>query len=223
MEKEIRPLLDRFSYQEESFGKVSRVYHVSGSGKEFLVVVSGIGKCFAASALSAVLARYGKQIEAVVNVGVGGSLVPEQAGLKSAILGSGYLQHDLDTSPIGDPVAMISGINIIEIPGAREILNQAEEVCQELGYSCKEGKIASGDQFIASEPQKESILERFPSVISIDMESAAFAQIAYCYEKPFASVRFVSDTGHGGEYEMYFPECQKRLTEFVCAYLNKNA
>ena len=219
MEKEIRPILARFSFREEAFGKISKLYHMEGRGCRFLLLVSGVGKGFAASALAAVLTRYGEQIDAVLNVGVGGSLNPSRAGLQSAIFGSAYLQYDMDTSAVGDPVGMLSGLNMIELPCDASLLQKAEAVCEQFGYAHAQGKIASGDTFVSSPSKIQEIQAKFSGILSVDMESAAYAQVCFCYEKPFLACRFVSDTGAAGEYEANFPACQQELTEFVCAYL----
>ena len=42
--------------------------------------------------------------------------------------------------------------------------------------------------------QSDSILQRFPDALAVDMESAAIAQVCRIYDIPFISFRIISDT-----------------------------
>ena len=67
----------------------------------------------------------------------------------------------MDTSPLGDPVGLISGINIINIPADEKVVSLLEKAVESLGnIKAVKGIIASGDQFIASEEKKKFIMHR---------------------------------------------------------------
>ena len=70
--------------------------------------------------------------------------------------------------------------------------------------------MASGDQFITDESIKQRIVEQFDALM-IDMEAAAFAEVALGYGKPFTAIRVVSDAvDHQKEYwENKLPACEK--------------
>lgn len=210
MDKEATFLLDSYPHKQQQIG-FAKYYECEGPHGKFAVLVSGIGKVFAGSALSALLALKKDEIDGVINLGVGGSLNGEKAGLFSCLIGSAYLQHDLDTSPIGDPIGMVSGIDVIRFPGHEKLMEAVAKACAENGIGCENGTICSGDQFIAQEKQKEEILAKFEDAISIDMESAAFAQVAYVYAVPYVAARFISDVNAPEEYHKNLPVCAQKL------------
>ena len=222
MEKEVAPIIERCGRHVIALGQ-GKLHICENEGRSFGVLVSGIGKCAAAMAVATLLATRGKEIEAIVNVGVAGSLDEATAPMLSCLIGSRYVQHDVDTRPIGDPLGMISGINVIYFPAAESLLKTCASVCRTLGLAYEYGDVASGDQFIASPEQKEKILDAFPSTVSIDMESAAFAQACYGYGVPYVAARFISDSADGGEYEANFPKCRNAIESFVLTYVRDNA
>ena len=221
MDSEAKFLLEAFPHECVKYGFAKR-YICHGPKGDFLVVISGIGKVFAAAGLSAVLAKEGEQIKCVINLGVGGSLDGKKAPFFSCLIGENYLQHDLDTSPIGDPVGMVSGINVIRFPGDKDLISSLANVCIKNDVEAVFGTIASGDQFIADVDSKKKILSTFSDVISVDMESASFAQVAYCYNVPFVAARFVSDVDNSGEYALNLPRCASLLAQ-VALTIIRNA
>ena len=128
----------------------------------------------------------------------------------------------MDSSPLGDPKAMISGINMVELPSSEELLHKVASICAELGVPCSKGLICSGDQFIVGQA-KDDIIHAFPETVSVDMESAAYAQAAFVNNVPFVAARFISDTGHAGEYETYFGDCVNRIESLVERFVKDNA
>ncbi len=55
------------------------------------------------------------------------------------------------------------------------------------------GDIASGDSFFSSNVQRDALRGCLPSVLCVEMEGAAVAQICYEYKIPFAVIRTISD------------------------------
>ena len=58
----------------------------------------------------------------------------------------------------------------------------------------KPGLICSGDRFIASIEEIESIKAHFPKALAVDMESAAIAQVCKLRDVPFLCIRVISDS-----------------------------
>jgi len=56
-----------------------------------------------------------------------------------------------------------------------------------------EGTIVSGDWFVDTKEKMQSILEKFPEAMAVDMESCAIAQTCHLYATPFISFRIISD------------------------------
>lgn len=186
--------------------KISGIEFVSGKlyGKEAVVAQCGIGKVFAAICAQTMILKY--RVDTVINTGVAGTLSGE-LGIADIAVSSACVQHDMDTSPLGDPVGLISGINIIEIPASGEL---CELVCREaerLSINAKAGVIASGDCFVSSAEKKRYISENF-SAIACEMEGASIAQVCYVNGVDFAVIRAISDSADGSA-EMDYGEFSK--------------
>ena len=82
------------------------------AGHAVVAVKCGVGKVFAAMAASSLILGFSPDL--VINTGVAGNL---SAGLSigDVVVSSAVVQHDMDTSPLGDPVGLISGINRVLI------------------------------------------------------------------------------------------------------------
>jgi adenosylhomocysteine nucleosidase len=61
-----------------------------------------------------------------------------------------------------------------------------------------EGRICSGDQFIASKEQKKRIIEQFGGYCA-EMEGAAIAQVCHLNHIPFVIIRAISDKADDSE------------------------
>ena len=140
--------------------------------------------------------------DCIINCGVAGGLNPDCC-LLDVVLAKDAVQHDMDTSPIGDPKGLISGINKIELPADQGLTAALKTAAEELGLPVRIGRIASGDQFIADEAKKEAIRTEF-AADCCEMEGAAIGQVCYVNRVPFAVLRTLSD-GAGSDAKMDYP------------------
>ncbi len=190
---------------------VSGVDFVSGTlgSQEVVVAQCGIGKVFAALCAQTMILRYG--VDRVINVGVAGTLSPD-LGLLDVAVSDALVQHDMDTSPLGDPVGLISGINIVQIPASDSLAQALTAAADRIGVRTLRGVIASGDQFIADERKKAYIRDAFDAV-ACEMEGAAIGQVCYANQVPFAVLRCISDNASSEAGEMEYPELCRRAAE----------
>lgn len=186
---------------------VSGVEFVRGSlcGKEVVIAQCGIGKVFAALCAQTMILRYG--VGQIINTGVAGTL-SEALGILDIAVASGVVQHDMDTSPLGDPVGLISGINRVELPASDELGERILSAANALGYRARRGVIASGDQFINSKEKKAWLRDTFDA-IACEMEGAAIGHVCFVNDVPFAVIRSISDNA-SGEADMEYPEMVAR-------------
>ncbi len=179
----------------------SMTFYTGRIGKKDVVLcVCGIGKVFAAMCAQTMILTFAPHC--LINSGVAGSLTDELEILDVAVA-ENLVQHDMDTSPLGDPVGMISGINVVKLPADADLAGEICAAAKKLGFTTKKGKIASGDQFIATAGQKERIKAQFDP-IACEMEGGAIAQVAYVNRVPFACIRAISDS-YSGKNEMDYP------------------
>lgn len=174
---------------------VSGITFVRGSiGRhEIIAAVCGIGKVFAAMCAQTMILRY--QPQGIINIGVAGTVT---SGLKvlDIAVADNVCQHDMDTSPLGDPVGLISGINQIYFPADKALAQAIGAAADKLGIRHITGTIASGDQFIHTQEKKTWIHETF-NAIAAEMEGGSIGHVCTVNQVPFAVLRTISD-GDGG-------------------------
>ena len=177
---------------EKSVRTVSGIEFVSGKfkGKDVVVAQCGIGKVFAAICTQTMILLYHPDM--ILNTGVGGTLTTELS-VGDIAISLDVVQHDMDTSPLGDPVGLVSGINVIRFPADSSMYIELSKSADYLGVNNRVGTIASGDQFIASAEKKKFIKDNFDA-IACEMEGAAIGHVCYVNETPFAVVRAISDS-----------------------------
>lgn len=181
---------------------VGGVEYITGTlhGKEIVTAVCGIGKVAAAMCAQAMILKFAP--ERIINTGVGGSL-SEKLAIGDIAVAESLVQHDMDTSPLGDPVGFISGINIVNIPCDKNVVDTLVACVEKLdGVKALKGVIASGDQFIADTAKKDFIKSNFDAVVC-EMEGASIAQVCYTNGVPFGVVRAVSDCADGSSHMDY--------------------
>ena len=168
--------------------------------KEVVIARCGIGKVFAGICAEIMILNF--KPEYILNVGVAGAL-SENLDVASIAISQSLVQHDMDTSPLGDPLGMISGINVINIEADNDIVKKVEEAVKEVGLKYEIGVIASGDQFVSSKERKDWIKKQF-NAIACEMEGAAIAQVAYINQVPFCVIRAISDKADGSSGVDFF-------------------
>ena len=186
--------------------RISGAEFVSGrlSGKDIVVAQCGIGKVFAAVCAQTMILRYGATV--LINTGVAGTL-SDKIGILDFAISSGVVQHDMDTTAIGDAPGLISGINIVEIPAAKSLCDTVVSTAIEQGNRAIAGVVASGDQFINNASRKAFIRDTFGAVCC-EMEGAAIGQVCYINGVDFVIIRCILDNA-SGEAEMEYPEMVK--------------
>ncbi len=194
MKKEAEPFLKDCSVIEEKKSGFAELYLCKKESAEFLILVSGIGKGFACSGLTSALLLY--HVDSVINAGVAGSLDAKRAPVLSCVVSSSLVQHDMDTSAIGDPKGLLSGINVVELPADAKLGEKLAQAAEKALIPCSFGRISSGDTFFRHDDQgRENAIKTFHPLV-IDMESACFAQVAYVFGVPYCSLRVITDCEH---------------------------
>lgn len=183
-------------------------------GEEVVAAVSGVGKVFAAVCAQTMILRFG--VDAIINIGVAGGLSPKLS-LGDFAIASEVCQHDMDTSGVGDPKGLISGINLVKIKADPALVACAQEAAAARGVHYQTGVIASGDQFVCDPTRKEWIRNFFEAE-AVEMEGAAIGQVCYINQIPFTVIRSISDdaAGHAPvSYETFFKEAATRAIDFT--------
>lgn len=183
-------------------------------GKPVVVATCGVGKVAAAMCAEAMILRFG--VTALLNTGVAGGLA-EGLCVCDAVVADFVVQHDMDTTAIGDPAGLISGLNIVKIPADKQLYETLAAACRAYGANTVVGTVASGDLFVAKAEDKARIKALFDAA-ACEMEGAAIGQVAYTNGVPFAVLRTVSDGGDGMEFSEFAPLAAKASVAITKAF-----
>lgn len=172
--------------------KISNIKFIKGQvfGKEIVVAKCGIGKVFASLCAEAMILKYSPSC--IINSGVAGG-VCRDLDIGDIAVAKDVVQHDLDTSALGDPKGLISGINIVNVPCDITLAEKIEKAAKECGFNTKTGTLATGDQFCAKGSSALDEMRAEFNPLTTDMEGGAIGQVCYVNEIPFTVIRALSD------------------------------
>jgi adenosylhomocysteine nucleosidase len=182
-------------------------------GRDVVLAVSGVGKVFAAVCAQTMIIKFGAQ--AIINTGVAGGL-DERLSICDAVVADFVVEHDMDTTPLGDPPGLLSGINIVDIPCDKAIGDALEKSLEGTKYI--RGKIASGDVFVAEDAKKDYIKKTFGAV-ACEMEGAAIGHVCFINNVPFGVLRTISDGGDGMDYMTFAGIAAEKGKETILKFL----
>lgn len=196
MDIEVNGIVSAMSNVSEK--TISGIIYYKGTlnNKEVVVAKCGIGKVFAAICTQTMILEFSPDV--IINTGVAGTLSKDLNVLDIAIA-SKVVQHDMDTSAIGDPKGLISGINVIYFEACEEVISTIQKSATLTGCNTQIGIIASGDKFISQDSDKDEIKAEF-GAIACEMEGASVGHVCFVNKVPFGVIRAISD-GQGAEMD----------------------
>ena len=154
------------------------------SGKQIILLKSGIGKVNAAMQVTSLIAEM--HPDYIINSGVAGG-IGEGMHQGDIVVGTECCYHDVWCGE--GAWGQVQGFPL-KFPASSELVNAMKSVNSQLVF----GLICTGDQFISDLATLQGIKKNFPDGKAVDMESAAIAQVCYAKQVPFMSLRIVSDT-----------------------------
>ncbi|MCI5605525.1 MAG: 5'-methylthioadenosine/adenosylhomocysteine nucleosidase [Clostridia bacterium] len=209
MDIEVQALKERMDSAEVE--KISTIDFYSGRicGIDTVVAVAGVGKVNAAVCAQTMILNYSPDL--IINVGIAGGLAADFA-IGDIAVAESVVEHDMDTSPLGDEKGFISGINMVKLPCDKRIADMMMNAVETVGgIKAQRGVIASGDQFIFKQEQRDRIIGDF-GAIAAEMEGASIGHVCVMNNVPFGVLRAISDGANGDSY-MDFPEFAKMAAE----------
>ena len=170
-------------------------------GLPAVVVQCGVGKVNAALCAQILCDCYG--VTAIVNTGIAGSLCNE-LDIADLVISRDAIHHDFDLRFWGRPVGQVPGFDVTAFPADEKLMELAFRAAEAVnpGHN-KVGRVASGDQFICSREQKETIIANTQAICA-EMEGASIAHAAYRNGVPFVILRAISDKADDSA-EMDYP------------------
>ncbi len=189
MEEEIEILKSQMVELEEI--KIAHTVFYKGllNGKEIILTQSGIGKVNVAISTALLINEFKPAY--IINTGSAGALQPGLS-LGDVVISSEVAYHDADARGFGYEIGQIPGMPAT-YKADQELFKKVDKVLKSLSQNGKEGLIVSGDSFIGTSAQRQTILASFPHALAAEMEAAAIAQTCFQFNTPFIITRAISD------------------------------
>ena len=215
MEEEVETLLAHMEEQNGQNHGGSTFYPGKLEGLDVVVVRCGIGKVNAALCVQILKDCY--NVTHVVNTGIAGSLRPE-LDIGDLVVSRDAMYHDFDCCHFGYPVGKVPGLPE-SYPADETMIACACQAAEAVhpGHVIR-GRVASGDQFICSQEQKDRIIG-VTGAMCTEMEGAGIAQAAYRNGLPFVILRAISDKADHSA-EMDYPTFE-RIAAHRCAQVTR--
>ncbi len=175
---------------------------------DVVLVLSGIGKVAAATTATLLIEHF--HVCQIVFTGVAGGL-GKNVNVGDLVVADSFLQHDLDVSPLF-PKYEVPSYGVSTFQADRKLAHELRHACNAVFADLDKvltietrstfnltdpqlhaGLLISGDRFVSTTAERQTLQRDLPQALAVEMESAAFAQVCHDYRVPFAAVRTISD------------------------------
>ena len=219
MDQEIELLLQNVE-NAQHYKKCGYDYIVGSlRGKNVVLCKCGVGKVNAAVCCQTMLMSW--PVKLVINSGVAGAL-REPLEIGDICVATDLVQHDVDTSAIGDPLGFVSTVNQTYFRCAEWAVSGIVKAAQTIGnVRTIPARIASGDQFVCDKAVKDRIVRLFDAS-AVEMEGGSIAQVCFINGVDCAVIRAISDSSSGKhhmEFQEFMPMAAKTSAEVVMRFL----
>lgn len=186
-------------------------YHIR---EDVIACCGGVGKVNAAMATQLLITLYRPDV--ILNAGVAGCF--EEVPIGTLVLAETFVQHDVDTTGVGDPIGLVSTVNMVDFPTAD--FDRACAAMEATGYAFRTGTVATGDWFGIPGPRADWIRDTFHPLLC-EMEGGAVAQVCHRNGVPFIALKSVSDCVlEHHDFFFNFPEAIRRLNGVAMGFID---
>ena len=178
-------------------------------GIDTVCVLSRIGKVAAAATVATLIERF--NVSHIVFTGVAGA-VESDVQVGDIVVADSLAQYDMDATPLF-PRYEVPLLGQSHFASDKHLTDRLAKAASEfLAHDLDEtvpahdrdtfrlasprafrGLIASGDEFIDSQARQQELKSAFPSLLAVEMEGAAVAQVCFEFGVPFSVIRTISD------------------------------
>jgi adenosylhomocysteine nucleosidase len=204
-----------------------------------VVVFSRWGKVAAATTVSTLILKF--NVTQILFTGVAGA-ISHKLNVGDVVVADRLFMHDMDARPLLPKFEIpLLGLSHFQTPEwEREMAVEAvsklidDETLHGLftndqlalfGITKPQlycGDIASGDQFFSSHAQKEELKDLLPSVLCVEMEGAAVAQVCHENDIPCTIIRTISDCADDSshiDFKRFIDEIGSRYSVEIIKYM----
>ena len=151
-----------------------------------LAYLGGVGKVNAAMSAQLFIDRF--HPDWIINAGVAGSFLDLPIG--TIVLAKDFVQHDVDTTAMGDPIGMVSTVDRVDFPTTEP--ERLSALLTALGTEHQVGRVATGEIFMTKGSRADWVAETFSPTLC-EMEGGAIAQVCMRNGVKFTALKSVSD------------------------------
>ena len=207
---------------DASVETISTVEFYSGTinGTDVVVAQAGVGKVNASVTAQTMILKYG--VDVLINIGVAGGI---ESSLKigDIVVASSLVEHDMDTTAVGDEPGFITGIDKVYMDTDKNISNLIFECAEDLGLHTVRGVIATGDIFVSTDDVRDRLRSQF-NAAAAEMEGGAIGHVCTMNNIPFAVLRAMSDCANDDskvDFPTFAAEAAKKSIEIIKLFLKK--
>lgn len=200
MEEELAPIVQNMNVKDKITKAKMNFFSGEIYGVEIVAVRCGIAKVNAAICAQIMIDNF--DVTHIMNIGIAGGTIDSVHPL-DIVVASDLVQHDLDATAFDDPVGQVPQLDTFSFVCDETLIDIARKAALAIpDIKVHEGRIVSGDQFIASKEKLQYLHDTFKSHAT-EMEGAAVAHACYLNSIPFIVIRSISDNAIIGEYIDY--------------------
>ncbi len=200
--------------------KAGMAFHEGRIGNMDAVIVQcGMGKVNAGICAQILIDEFA--VTHIINTGMAGSLNPK-LNIGDIVVAVDAVQHDFDVTAIGFKKGEIPYTGKVAFAADQELRQRAIQAIRKTlpGIAAVEGRICSGDKFVASQTEKDRIVAEFAGDC-VEMEGGSIAQVCCLNAIPFVILRTISDKADDSshidfaEFEKNSSKNSSKLTQFM--------
>ena len=202
-DSELAPFLPLVGEDKITEKALLKFYEGKLEGVDVVAFYSGVGKVNAAIGAQLLVDHF--HVDAVINAGVAGGMNP---GLEifDTVIAAEVVHHDMAEEILTEFHPWLETAVFDADP---ELLRLSKLAVDKLPLENRVifGRMATGEAFIADEG-RDAILEKFDP-LTVDMETAAVAQVCHAFGVPFIAIRSITDTAEHSGAEHFEQNCAK--------------
>lgn len=187
---------------------------------EVVVAQAGVGKVNASITAQTMILKYG--VSSVINIGVAGG-IEESLKIGDIVVADRVVEHDMDTTAVGDAPGFITGIDRVYMDCDKVISDLIYECAKESGIHTIRGTIASGDIFVAEDSVRNKISSLF-NAAAAEMEGAAIGHVCTMNNVKFAVLRAMSDCANDDshvDFPTFAAAAAEKSIEIITMFLER--
>ena len=127
---------------------------------DIIACTGGVGKVNAAMAAEILCLKYG--VDLILNTGVAGCFT--DLPTTSVVVASELIQHDVDTTGVGDPIGLVSTVNRVEFPTWQP--EHCVELLRRAGIEAVTGRVATSDAFLTRGERSQWVYDTFHPLLA---------------------------------------------------------